>query len=46
MSNFRPLEVVSRGSEIQLRVGENINKITSGKKLNGIKFEVMLLKYF
>ena len=25
MCNFHPLEVVGRGSETQLRVGENIN---------------------
>ena len=25
MSNFRPLEVVGRGSETQLQVGENSN---------------------
>ena len=25
MSNFHPLEVVGRGSETQLRVGENLN---------------------
>ena len=28
MSNFRPLEVVGRGSETQLQVGENLNKRT------------------
>ena len=28
MSNFHPLEVVGRGSETQLQVGENFNKIT------------------
>ena len=27
MSNFHPLEVVGRGSETQLQVGENLNKI-------------------
>ena len=27
MSIFHPLEVVSRGSETQLRVGENLNMI-------------------
>ena len=32
MSNFRPREVVGRGSETQLRVGENLNKITSREK--------------
>ena len=28
MSNFHPLEVVNRGSETQLQVGEKLNKIT------------------
>ena len=28
MSNFQPLEVVGGGSETQLQVGENLNKIT------------------
>ena len=28
LSNFHPLEVVCRGSETQLQVGENLNKIT------------------
>ena len=28
MSNFQPLEVVGRGSETQLQVGENFNKLT------------------
>ena len=27
MSNFQPLEVVGRGSETQLQVGENLNKL-------------------
>ena len=27
MSNFQPLEVVDRGSETQLQVGENLNNI-------------------
>ena len=27
MSNFHPLEVVGRGSETQLQVGENLNSI-------------------
>ena len=27
MSNFHPLEVVGRGSETQLQVGENLNKV-------------------
>ena len=26
MNNFHPLEVVCRGSETQLHVGENLNK--------------------
>ena len=29
MSNFHPLEVVSRGSETQLQVGENLNDLIS-----------------
>ena len=28
MSNFHPLEVVSRGSETQLQVGGKLNKIS------------------
>ena len=28
MSNFPPLEVVGRGSEAQLQVAENLNKLT------------------
>ena len=28
MSNFHPLEVVGRGSETQLQVGENLNRFT------------------
>ena len=28
MSNFQPLDVVGRGSETQLQVGENLNKLT------------------
>ena len=27
MSNFHPLEVVARGSETQLQVGENLNDL-------------------
>ena len=27
MSNFQPLEVVVRGSETQLQVGENLNRL-------------------
>ena len=30
--NFHPLEVVSRGSETQLQVGENLNQIITGKQ--------------
>ena len=32
MSNFHPLEVVDRGSETQIPVGENLNKVTSQDK--------------
>ena len=28
MSSFHPLEVVGRGSQTQLQVAENLNKIT------------------
>ena len=33
MSNFPPREVVCRGSETQLQVGGNLNKIKAGKWL-------------
>ena len=32
MSNFQPLEVVGRGSETQLQVAENLNKLTEQDK--------------
>ena len=32
MSNFHPFEVVGRGSETQLQVGENLNRITQREK--------------
>ena len=32
MHNFQPLEVVGRGSETQLQVGENLNKFTQQDK--------------
>ena len=28
MHNFHPLEVVGRGNETQLQMGENLNKLT------------------
>ena len=31
-SNFNPLEVVGGGSETQLQVGENLNKLTQRDK--------------
>ena len=34
MSNFYPLEVVGRGSETQLHVGENLIYSTSGLNVN------------
>ena len=34
MSNFHPLEVVGRGSETQLPVGENVNKLTQQMRIN------------
>ena len=27
MSNFQPLEVVGRGSETQIQIGENLNNL-------------------
>ena len=33
-SNFHSLEVVSRGSETQLQVGENLNDYISGLQVN------------
>ena len=38
MSNFQPLEVVGRGSETQLQVVENLNKLR-------IRVNVFLKKY-
>ena len=32
MSNFQPLEVVGRGSEKQIQVGENLNIFTQQEK--------------
>ena len=34
VNNFHPLEVVGRGSETQLQVGENLNKTTWGCMVN------------
>ena len=34
MSNFRPFQVVGRGSETQLEMGEHFNKILSEKRVN------------
>ena len=34
MSNFYPFEIVNRGSETQLRVGENLNKLTLQEKVS------------
>ena len=39
MSNFHPLEVVGRGSETQLQVGENLNDLMQ-------RFKGYLLKLF
>ena len=33
MSNFHPLEIVGRGSETQLQVGENLNKLISALRV-------------
>ena len=35
MTNFHPLKVVGRGSETQLQVGENLNKLTQQEKVKG-----------
>ena len=43
MSNFQPPEVVGRGSETQLQVGENLNKITQHDK--GYVFSVIKTSY-
>ena len=32
MHNFHPLEAVGHGSEIQLQVGENLNKVAQQDK--------------
>ena len=34
MSNFHPLEVVGRGSDSQLQVGENLDKLTQQDTIN------------
>ena len=34
MSNFHPLEVVGRGSETQLQVGENLNYLIDHFRVN------------
>ena len=34
MSNFEPLEDVDRGSETQIQVVENLNKLTCQVKVN------------
>ena len=41
MSSFQPLEVVGRGSEAQLQVAENLNKLTWDWK--GWKLELTML---
>ena len=45
MSNFHPLEVVCRGSDTQLQVGEKLNKVTWKKlMLTTIYVVCVLLK--
>ena len=34
MSNFQPVDVVDRGSETQLQVGENLNYLINGVRDN------------
>ena len=38
MSNIHPLEVVGRGGETQLQVGENLDKIINKKVIKVIIF--------
>ena len=38
---FNPLEVVGRGSETQLQVGENINKLTERDNGNSCMFSAL-----
>ena len=45
MSNFHPLEVVGRGSETQLQVGENLNCLILFTG-SGIDFDIQLSSYF
>ena len=42
MHNFHPLEVVGRGSETQLQVGENLNMLKAHTKGERIKKLVIL----
>ena len=36
MNNFQPLEVVGRGSETHLHVGENLNKVMLSWRIENI----------
>ena len=38
MSNYQPLEVVRRGSETQLQVGQNLNQLTYQMRVNAPKY--------
>ena len=40
MSNFQPFEVVSRNSETQTQVGENLNILTQQDKVKALHYGI------
>ena len=46
MSNFQPLDVVGRGSETQLQVSENLNKLTWHDKVNKTHQRYLYIFFF
>ena len=44
MSNFHPLELVDRGSESQLQVGENLINYLSRVRVNPFSLQVIIVK--
>ena len=46
MSNFQPLKVVGRGSETQLQMGENLNKLKQLRGMISILIFSFVMKYF
>ena len=42
MSNFHPIEVVGRGSETQLQLGENLNSSSRASRVN-VNSTVMIM---